>query len=111
MRNSCLKCVLCLALTAIVGVIPLSAATRKLVIDVPFAFTAGSAKLTPGKYAMVQSEGENVIFIVNEANGSAVALIPEAPLEWRGVVSSSVNFVKKDGAYYLNMIRTAGGPC
>jgi hypothetical protein len=107
MKTTFLKCLFAVSLTALAVT---AAPTRKVIVQVPFAFVAGSSRLPAGQYAVAEDEADKAVFVTNLQTGAAVVLLAEGNTGTSDGTRTSVNFVKVGNEYFMKVIRVAGGP-
>lgn len=109
MKTILSKCVWTLVLAASVSFATAAVAGRRIRVNVPFPFVAGSARLPAGDYTVTQDDTQNVVFVTNLRTGAAVVVLPEANVIGVGNAQPSVNFVKTNNEYFMKVVHTAGG--
>ncbi len=105
MKTTILKCLLALGVTAL-GVF--GAPVRRVIVQVPFNFVAGSSRLPAGSYAVAQDDADRAVYITNLQTGTGVVVLAEGSTGGQDAMRTTVNFVKVNNEYFMKVVRIAG---
>ena len=105
MKTRILKCLFALSATALAVT---AAPVRRVIVQVPFAFVAGSSRLPAGQYAVSQDQADKAVYVTNLQTGTAVVVLAEGSMAASDGNRTSVNFVKVGNDYFMKVIRIAG---
>ena len=108
MKTMILKCALTLAVVVSTGMTAMADPTRRVIVQVPFAFVAGSVRLPAGQYTVTQNDAEKAVYITNVQSGVSIVALSEADVANTGGTQTSVNFVKVGNEYFMKVVRIAG---
>src|SRR6266536_4592281 len=99
MKTLVSKFVLTLILVACASAVEASGVTRRISVQIPFAFIAGSTRLPAGTYTIGKNEPWMAVFLTNHQTGASVVLLPESNFLGRINAKPMVNFVKVGNDY------------
>ena len=84
-------------------------AQESMVVDIPFAFTAGSATLPAGEYGVQKLDGNSAVLLIHCWDAKASALVITHAAEAKEPQSESkLVFNRYGNRYFLSQVWTAG---
>ena len=84
-------------------------AQEPMVVNVPFAFTAGNVTLPAGEYRVQKLERNSAVLLINCRDARAAAFVVTNPAQARELQSQSkLVFNRYDNRYFLSQVWTAG---
>lgn len=105
MKTRILKCLCAIGLATVAVT---AAPVRRVIVQVPFAFVAGSSRLPAGQYVVAQDDADRTVYVTNLKTGAAVVVLGEGNLASSDGLRTSVNFVKVNDEYFMKVVRVAG---
>jgi len=84
-------------------------AQEPMVVNIPFAFTAGNTTLPAGEYRVQKLEQNSAVLLMNCRDARAAAFVVTNPAQARELQSQSkLVFNRYDNRYFLSQVWTAG---
>jgi hypothetical protein len=84
-------------------------AQESLVVDIPFAFVAGNARLPAGEYRVQKLNRNSAVLLMHCSDSSASALVITQAAQANELQSESkLIFNRYDNRYFLSQVWTAG---
>jgi len=84
-------------------------AQEPMVVDIPFAFTAGNATLPAGEYRVENLERNSAVLLIRCADPGAAAMVITNAAQANELQSQSkLVFNRYDNHYFLSQVWTAG---
>jgi len=84
-------------------------AQEPMVVDIPFAFTAGNATLPAGEYRVAKLDQNSGVLLIRCADPSAAAMVLTNAAQAKELQSQSkLVFSRYDNHYFLSQVWSAG---
>ena len=84
-------------------------AQESMVVDIPFAFTAGNVTLPAGEYRVQKLDGNSAVLLIRCSDASAAAMVITSAAQAKELQSQSkLVFNRYDNRYFLSQVWTAG---
>jgi len=94
---------------AVMAAAQVTKAQQAVIVNVPFDFTAGDAKLPAGEYTVGKSSSDSPVLKIARADGSDAVLVPSIATQSNGPQSESkLVFHKYGDRYFLAQVWSAG---
>jgi hypothetical protein len=94
---------------AFVAATPIVRAQEPLLVNIPFAFTAGSVALPAGEYRVEKMALDSSILLIRSTDGSAAKMVPTNAADANGTqTQSKLVFHRYGNRYFLSQVWVAG---
>jgi hypothetical protein len=94
---------------SIMAVTQVARAQESMIVNIPFAFTAGNVTLPAGEYRVQKLEQYSAVLLMNCRDARAATFVVANPAQTKELQSQSkLVFNRYDNLYFLSQVWTAG---